>query len=166
MSSKKKNGVPFQLCLAPCGGKPAPPEEKGLAAYGGYNSHAQDTVAVRRDAHIVEFAEILPSKGLGLFPQNRITIEEAGDYQILFRFAGASLLPVRLTLEIFVNGNALTSSQASRLASVGSLTMLDGVTIVSLERHDVVDLRIRAALQTSVSTAEGAHAYLILNKLG
>ena len=166
MSSKKKSDVPFQLCITPCADKPTPPEEKGLAAYGGYNSHTQDTVVVRRDAHIVEFAGILPSKGLGLFPQNRITIEEAGDYQILFRFAGTALLPVRLTLEIFVNGEELASSQTTRLAAVGSLTVLDGVTIVSLEEHDIVDLRIRAALQTSVSTAEGAHAYLILNKLG
>lgn len=138
----------------------------GLNAYGGkYSNTTQNINLAIGTQSQIGLAISMPNFNVTYTPTNSITITQNGIYEINYYSNLSVALGTTITLAVRVNGANIPSTTISRSLSVGTSSIYNGSTIVSLNAGNVIDMAISALLAVGVTLNSGLNAFLTLKKL-
>ncbi len=137
----------------------------GLNAYGGIYSNTPQTLDLSiGGTTVVPMPNAMPALNV-TNAANALTVAQAGDYEIEFKLNASASLGAAVTVAVRRNGTNIPSTVLTRTLAIGTETIYQGNTIVTLTAGDVIDLAISALLALSVTLGGGTNATLSVKKL-
>ena len=98
-------------------------------------------------------------------PANSITVTGPGTYEINYSTTLTAAVATTITLAVRINGTNIPSATISRLLSVGTSSLFNGSTVVTLAAGDVIDMALSALLAVGITLGSGVNATLTVKKL-
>ncbi len=137
-----------------------------MAAYGGLYSTVPQTLNLTIGGTTqIPLPTTIPSQGVTYTPANSITVTNAGTYEINYSSTLTAAVATTITLAVRVNGTNIPSATISRLLAVGTSSLFNGSTVVSLAAGDVIDMALSALLAVGITLGSGVNATLTVKKL-
>jgi len=106
-----------------------------------------------------------PVKNATYVPANSIAVANAGTYEINYFTTLTAAVATTITFSVRVNGANVPSATISRVLSVGTSSLFNGSTIVTLNAGSAVDLALSALLAVGVTLGSGVNATLTVKQL-
>ena len=139
----------------------------GLNAFGGIYSEGEGTVSLTNtDPSVITLDEQMTDLNVSYNPENNITIQQDGTYEITYyalisaATGGNTTLSVR-NGEANVNGTAIAKNLTG-----AQVTEYNGSVITTLTEGDQLNLTLQGAQTDTITlSGEGVNAYLIVKKL-
>ena len=97
--------------------------------------------------------------------RSSITVATAGTYEINYNTTLTAALATTVTFAVRVNGTDVPSATISRALSVGTSSLFNGSTVVTLTAGSVVDMALSALLAVGITLGSGLNALLSIKKL-
>ena len=137
-----------------------------MAAYGGlYSTVPQSLNLVVGGTTQIPLPTNAPSEGVTYTPANRITVTNAGTYEINYNTTLTAAVATTVTFAVRVNGTNVPSATISRALTLGTSSLFNGSTVVSLTAGSVVDMALSALLAVGITLGSGLNALLSIKKL-
>jgi hypothetical protein len=93
----------------------------------------------------------MPNSETTYTPDNSITVEEAGDYQICYNVDASASLATSVTVSARQNGTIIDPLSQNKTLSLSGDTAFANCAIVTLAAGDVVDLYMSSGLAATVT---------------
>ena len=98
-------------------------------------------------------------------PANSITVTDAGTYEINYSTTLSAAIATTITFAVRANGTDIPSATISRLLAVGTSSLFNGSTVVTLAAGSVIDMALSALLAVGITLGNGVNATLTVKKL-
>ena len=106
-----------------------------------------------------------PVKNATYVPANSIAVANAGTYEINYATTLTAAIATTITFAVRVNGSNVPSATVSRALAVGTSSLFNGSTIITLNAGSVVDLALSALLAVGITLGSGVNATLTVKQL-
>ena len=106
-----------------------------------------------------------PVQGATYVPANSITVATPGTYEINYSTTLTAALATTVTLAVRINGTNIPSATISRALAVGTSSVFNGSTIVTLTAGNFIDMALSALLAVGITLGSGVNATLSVKKL-
>jgi hypothetical protein len=137
-----------------------------LAAYGGLYSTVPQTLNLTLGGTTqIPLQSNTPSAGVTYAPANSITVTDAGTYEINYSTTLSAAIATTITFAVRANGTDIPSATISRLLAVGTSSLFNGSTVVTLAAGSVIDMALSALLAVGITLGNGVNATLTVKKL-
>ncbi len=137
-----------------------------MAAYGGlYSTTPQTLNLIVGSASQIPLPTNGPSEGVTYTPANSITVTNAGTYEINYSTTLTAAVATTVTFAVRVNGTDVPSATISRVLAVGTSSLFNGSTVVTLTAGSVIDMALSALLAVGITLGSGVNAILTVKKL-
>jgi hypothetical protein len=138
----------------------------GLNAYGGlYSTDPQTLNLTIGGTTQVPLPSTLPSEAVTYTPANSISVTEAGTYEINYSTTMTAAVATTITFAVRVDGINVPSATISRALAVGTSSLFNGSTVVTLVAGNVIDMALSALLAVGITLGSGVNATLSIKKL-
>ena len=143
-----------------------PISANGLNAYAGLYSTVPQTLNLTLGGTTqIPLATAGPVKNATYVPANSIAVANAGTYEINYFTTLTAAVATTITFSVRVNGANVPSATISRALAVGTSSLFNGSTIVTLNAGSAVDLALSALLAVGVTLGSGVNATLTVKQL-
>ncbi|MDR0896416.1 MAG: hypothetical protein LBN04_01025 [Oscillospiraceae bacterium] len=121
-------------------------------AYGGrYNPDARNYTMLLGSGQTMVLPSTMPNSETTYTPDNAITVDEAGDYQICYNVDASASLATSVTVAARQNGSAIDSLSQNKTLNLSGDTAFANCSIVTLAAGDVIDLYMSSGLAATVT---------------
>ena len=140
--------------------------EDHLSAYGGlYNNNPQKLNTTLNNATVIPLSSAMPSEALTYTPANKITVTEAGVYEINYSATLSAAVITTVTLAVRRNSVNIPQATISKALAAGIDSLFSESFIINLGEGDVIDMTISALPSADITLGNGANTTITLKKL-
>ena len=138
----------------------------GLNAYGERYNDTSELIDITLAGETqIPLPNSAPNLNTTYTPENSITIEQAGTYEINYYSNMTAAVATTVTMSVRNNGTDIPSTVISRALSVGVSSIYSGSAIVELAAGDVIDMALSALLAVGVTLGTGVNATLSVKRI-
>ncbi len=127
----------------------------GLNSYGGkYSTTTQSIQLTGTNPSNIALALSMPDTGVSYTPENTITIQNEGDYEINYMATVSSSAAENITVSVQNQGSNLTGTAITKNLTISTPTTFAGSIIATLETGDTLTLAVASTSGATITLAD------------